>query len=43
VVVGSWVGAYLNRFVGGLAVKRVFAALLIGVALEMFGRGLGWI
>jgi uncharacterized protein len=43
VVVGSWVGAYLNRFVGGRAVKRVFAALLIGVALEMFGRGLGWI
>jgi uncharacterized membrane protein YfcA len=43
VVVGSWVGAYLNRFVGGRAVKRVFAVLLIGVALEMFGRGLGWI
>ena len=42
VVVGSWVGAYLNRFVGGLAVKRVFAVLLIGVALEMFGRALGW-
>jgi uncharacterized membrane protein YfcA len=42
VVVGSWVGAYLNRFVGGRAVKRVFAALLIGVALEMFGRGLDW-
>jgi uncharacterized protein len=43
VVVGSWVGAYLNRFVGGRAVKRVFAVLLIGVSLEMFGRGLGWI
>ena len=38
VVAGSWVGAYVNRFVGGKAVKRVFAVLLIGVAIEMFGR-----
>ncbi len=43
VVVGSWAGAYLNRFVGGLAVKRVFAVLLIGVSLEMFGRAMGWV
>ncbi len=42
VVAGSWVGAFLNRFVGGMAVKRVFAVLLIGVGLEMFGRALGW-
>ncbi len=42
VVVGSWVGAYLNRFVGGRTVKRVFAVLLIGVALEMFGRAFSW-
>jgi hypothetical protein len=38
VVAGSWVGAYLNRFVRGVVVKRVFAVLLIGVAIEMFGR-----
>jgi uncharacterized protein len=38
VVAGSWVGAYVNRFVGGTAVKRVFAVLLVGVSIEMFGR-----
>jgi hypothetical protein len=38
VVAGSWVGAYVNRFVRGVVVKRVFAVLLIGVAIEMFGR-----
>jgi uncharacterized membrane protein YfcA len=38
VVAGSWVGAYLNRYARGVVVKRVFAVLLIGVAIEMFGR-----
>jgi uncharacterized protein len=38
VVAGSWIGAYLNRFVGGKVVKRVFAVLLVGVAIEMFAR-----
>jgi uncharacterized protein len=38
VVVGSWVGAYLNRFARGMVIKRVFAALLIGVSAEMFFR-----
>ena len=38
VVVGSWVGAYLNRFARGNVVKRIFAVLLIGVAIEMFAR-----
>ncbi len=35
VVVGSWIGAYLNRFARGVVVKRVFAS---GVAIEMFVR-----
>jgi uncharacterized membrane protein YfcA len=38
VVAGSWVGAYLNRYARGVVVKRVFAVLLVGVAIEMFGR-----
>jgi hypothetical protein len=38
VVAGSWVGAYLNRFARGLVVKRIFAVLLVGVAIEMFAQ-----
>jgi uncharacterized membrane protein YfcA len=38
VVVGSWIGAYLNRFARGMLIKRVFAALLLGVSVEMFFR-----
>jgi uncharacterized membrane protein YfcA len=38
VVAGSWVGAYLNRFARGVVVKRIFAVLLVGVAIEMFAQ-----
>jgi uncharacterized membrane protein YfcA len=38
VVVGSWIGAYLNRFARGMLIKRVFAVLLLGVSVEMFFR-----
>lgn len=38
VVVGSYLGAYLNQFARGMVVKRVFAVLLVGVAVEMFAR-----
>jgi uncharacterized protein len=38
VVIGSWVGAYVNQFARGVVVKRVFAVLLVGVAAEMFAR-----
>jgi uncharacterized protein len=38
VVAGSWVGAWINQYVRGIVVKRVFAVLLIGVAVEMFAR-----
>jgi hypothetical protein len=38
VVVGSGIGAYLNRFARGMLIKRVFAVLLLGVSVEMFFR-----
>jgi uncharacterized protein len=38
VLVGSALGSHLNRFVGGRAVERTFAVLLIAVALEMIVR-----
>ncbi len=38
VVAGSWIGAYLNQFARGMLVKRIFAVLLVGVAIEMFAR-----
>jgi uncharacterized membrane protein YfcA len=38
VVVGSWIGAYLNQFARGMVVKRVFSVVLVGVAAEMFVR-----
>jgi uncharacterized membrane protein YfcA len=38
VVGGSWIGAYFNRFVHGALVRRVFALLLVGVAVQMFVR-----
>jgi uncharacterized membrane protein YfcA len=41
VVAGSWVGAYLNRFARGIVVKRIFAVLLIGVAIQMLARACG--
>jgi uncharacterized membrane protein YfcA len=41
VVAGSWIGAYLNRFARGIVVKRIFAALLVGVAVQMLARATG--
>jgi uncharacterized membrane protein YfcA len=38
VVAGSYLGAYLNQFARGMLIKRVFAVLLVGVAVEMFAR-----
>ncbi len=38
VVVGSYLGAYLNQFARGMVIKRIFAVLLVGVAVEMFVR-----
>jgi uncharacterized membrane protein YfcA len=38
VVIGSWVGAYVNQFARGGVVKRVFAVVLVGVAAEMLAR-----
>jgi uncharacterized membrane protein YfcA len=38
VVAGSWIGAYVNQFARGMVVKRVFAVVLLGVAIQMFAR-----
>jgi uncharacterized protein len=38
VLVGSAAGSYINQFVGGRMVNRLFAVLLLGVALEMMIR-----
>jgi uncharacterized membrane protein YfcA len=38
VVAGSYLGAYLNQFARGMVIKRVFAVLLVGAAVEMFAR-----
>jgi uncharacterized protein len=40
IVLGSGVGSYLNRFVGGLLVKRLFSLLLVGVAAQLLVRAL---
>lgn len=37
---GSAVGSVVNRYVGGRAVRRLFAALLVAVAVQMFFRTL---
>ena len=38
IVLGSGVGSFLNRYVGGLFVKRLFAVLLVGVAVQLLVR-----
>jgi uncharacterized protein len=38
IVFGSAIGSYLNRFLGGLLVKRLFAVLLVGVAAQLLIR-----
>ncbi len=38
IVLGSVVGSFLNRYVGGLFVKRLFAVLLVGVAAQLLVR-----
>jgi uncharacterized protein len=38
VLVGSAIGSYTNQFVGGRLVNRLFAVLLLGVAVEMMVR-----
>jgi uncharacterized membrane protein YfcA len=38
VLVGSAVGSWANQFVGGRMVNRLFAVLLLGVAVEMMIR-----
>ncbi len=38
IVLGSVVGSFLNRYVGGLFVKRLFAVLLVGVAVQLLVR-----
>jgi uncharacterized membrane protein YfcA len=38
VLVGSAVGSYVNRFVGGRAVTRTFAVVLVAIAMQMFVR-----
>ena len=38
VLLGSAVGSYVNRFVGGRLLERTFAVLILGVALEMLYR-----
>ena len=40
VVGGSAAGSIVNRYVGGRAVRRLFAALLVAVAAQMFFRTL---
>ena len=38
VLIGSAIGSYANQFVGGRFVNRLFAVLLLGVAVEMMVR-----
>lgn len=38
ILAGSVIGSYLNQFIGGLTVKRLFAVLLLGVAAQMLSR-----
>ncbi len=38
VLIGSAIGSYANQFVGGRFVNRLFAVLLLGVAVEMMIR-----
>jgi len=38
VLIGSAAGSYINQFVGGRMVNRLFAVLLLGVAFEMMIR-----
>lgn len=38
VLAGSTVGTYVNRFVGGRLIQRIFAVLLAAVAIEMLVR-----
>jgi uncharacterized protein len=38
VLIGSAIGSYANQFVGGRFVNRLFAVLLLGVAMEMMIR-----
>lgn len=38
VLAGSALGSFVNRFVGGRAVSKLFAALLAAVAVQMFYR-----
>jgi hypothetical protein len=41
VLAGSAAGSWLNRFVGGRFVRRLFAVLLVAVSVQMFLRALG--